>query len=348
MLLSFQCAYLVKKGSFVHMSFLSKSLLKHFGCSLNLEDDAISLSVLDHVDNEDIVSRSVKTKTSVDSNSSCFNCLFCRFRFKRSRDCSSIYQSGCLMASTSRTSRSTLSTVPAVLPTVTDEDLGNLPEPAHTYTQEELCWRAQVTRPAGIQSLAQWGQVVLEDGKHKGKTHEVARVSDPAYERFVCGRTTFTAQWSKNMRMYCVAVRRKATEGRIRNMTAEEYDQHLSNVQEAWEPQPKSKAQAKAKSFAGAQRVKAKAKANSRVQTAGPVTVNEDWEEDEFMSQQIPEVAESLIEENPTLAAEALRVIGSWSHEERVIMLHILRQTLPSLSSLLTEEEDEEEFAPGV
>ena len=109
---------------------------------------------------------------------------------------------------------------------VPDDNLDSIPEVKEVvqFTNEDLAWEIQVTRPAGITSLSQWGQVVLVGGKFKGQTQEEAR-QDLAYEKFVVGRQ-FTAAWALNLQNYFVACRRKQVEGKIRNLTSIELENY--------------------------------------------------------------------------------------------------------------------------
>ena len=68
-----------------------------------------------------------------------------------------------------------------------------------TVSKEE-----SVTRPPGIHSLRQWGQMVLGGGKHKGMTFQQAIEMDPEYGNWIKNHQV-TSEWAKSFQEFSKA-----------------------------------------------------------------------------------------------------------------------------------------------
>ena len=64
---------------------------------------------------------------------------------------------------------------------------------------------AQTTKPVGINSLRQWGNFVLEDGRFKGKTFLDTIDNHPEYVRYIINRRV-TAKSLVSFQNFCRAV----------------------------------------------------------------------------------------------------------------------------------------------
>ena len=71
--------------------------------------------------------------------------------------------------------------------------------------QLEEFLKATVTRPAGIETLRDWGAVLLPAGKHKAKSHSAAFEADLAYAALMARKTTLTSAWARSFQQYSIA-----------------------------------------------------------------------------------------------------------------------------------------------
>ena len=56
----------------------------------------------------------------------------------------------------------------------------------------------EIFRPPGVQNLRQWGQMVLPEGKHKGKSFQETVEQDYQYAQWIDKHRTLASDWAKS------------------------------------------------------------------------------------------------------------------------------------------------------
>ena len=184
------------------------------------------------------------------------------------------------------------------------------------FTVDDLLWEVHVVKPPGIATITQWGEMVIPEGKYKGKTLEEAR-QDVPYEKFMAVTRKLTTPWAINLQRYFVACRRKIVEGCIRNLNAQELEEYQQTASKT-----------KTKAFQGSNKLKAES----------PNGSNKAQDEDKYEVVAGEEFVEDLIGEMPEVAEEATRLVNKWSYHERAIMLQVLRRHMPFTANMFGED----------
>ena len=74
-----------------------------------------------------------------------------------------------------------------------------LEDPSLSFDQGPI---VTARRPPGVQSLAEWGEIKLPDGKWKGHSFSEAFVQDPKYAHFMAGNVKLVSSWALSFHQY--------------------------------------------------------------------------------------------------------------------------------------------------
>ena len=74
-----------------------------------------------------------------------------------------------------------------------------LEDPSLSFDQGPI---VKARRPPGVQSLAEWGEIKLPEGKWKGHSFSEAFVLDPKYASFMAGNVKLVSPWALSFHQY--------------------------------------------------------------------------------------------------------------------------------------------------
>lgn len=84
---------------------------------------------------------------------------------------------------------------------------------ALTYMTEEA--DQKLVRPFGVQNLRQWGNMVLPEGKHKGKTFLETVECGYQYSMWIVKHKNLTSDWTKSFQEFVKACTGSECQGQI-------------------------------------------------------------------------------------------------------------------------------------